>query len=215
MNPRVKIQTPIHSGLSLSSGNSLPMYHEKFERRMRLYSHETWRHRAKSGDPLSLSQLDPGPRNGARYTGAWQARYCAWHPHDTSHANWSFWPMPPHTLPVKEKRNFSAPSKFMKHQSQFETYAGHLFLSTHLIFSKVEVSLFSISLSHHNSPLPMWHNTHIPLTWCHPLLLLVTWHTRHLGQFLAWTPWTLDTWHRGLRDNQSLETYLEQKEKKC
>ena len=61
MNPKVKIQTPIHSWLSLSSGNSLSMYHEKFERRMRLYSHETWRHRAKSGDPLSLSQLDPGP----------------------------------------------------------------------------------------------------------------------------------------------------------
>ena len=26
---------------------------------------------------------------------------------------------------------------------------------------------------------------------------------------------TLDTWHRGLRNNQSPETYLEQKEKKC
>ena len=144
MNPRVKIQTPIHSWLSLSSGNSLSMYHEKFERRMRLYSHETWRHRAKSGDPLSLS-IRPRSRHGARYTGAWQARYCAWHPHDTSHANWSFWPMPPHTLPVKEKRNFSAPSKFMKHQSnlgvlkqshfQQSLFVLHQFVTSHHSFS--------------------------------------------------------------------------------
>ena len=212
MNPRVKIQTPIHSWLSLSSGNSLPMDHEKFERRMRLYSHETWRHRAKSGDPLSLS-IRPRPRHGARYTGAWQARYCAWHPHDTSHANWSFWPMPPHTLPVKEKRNFSAPSKFMKHQSEFETYARHLFLSTYLIFSKVESSLFSISLSHHitASP-PMLHVTPTSPDMMPPSPPP---DLTHAASGSVFSRSTLDTWHRGLRDNQSLETYLEQKEKKC
>lgn len=150
---------------------------------MRLYSHETGRHWAKSGDPLSLS-IRPSPRHGARYRGAWQARYCAWHPHDTSHANWSFWPAAaPHTLHCQGK------SKTFRHFKVHETKTSAtvtkgVFYQSH-IQQCWRFFVFQFVTSH-----PPVTPTSPRCPHLHPRL---TWGAASGSVFSPWTPWTLDT----------------------